>query len=218
MLDLLIRGLFAARYVTFGAVLILLVALAASGKRVSYEQSIGSFFAADDPYMAVYQNAAKTFGDDNFIFLVYDDPDLVTPAGLERVSELAAAVAPQRIDAVQRVESLDAMPLLWAVDDALFALDSLPRIARNMALSAAKRAIKNIDLKTNTLTVAGAVRASAADPKALDAIKDTAHDASAVSRYADRLDRDDDGGRRAAQENATTQRDRDRGDASQDGR
>ena len=168
----MIRALLAARYVTFTAVLILLLALAVSGKRVSYEQSINSFFAEDDPYMAVYQQAAKTFGDDNFIFLVYDDPALVSPQGLERVSELAAAVAPDRIAAVQRVESLDAMPLLWSIDDALLALDRLPGFARNLALNAAKRAVKNVDLKTNTMTVAGAVRAAAGDASALARLKD----------------------------------------------
>ena len=139
---------------------------------MGYEQSINSFFAEDDPYMAVYQQAAKTFGDDNFIFLVYDDPALLTPQGLERVSELAAAVAPERIAAVQRVESLDAMPLLWSIDDALLALDRLPGMARNLALNAAKRAVKNVDLKTNAMTVAGAVRAAAADPAALAKLKD----------------------------------------------
>jgi uncharacterized protein len=172
MWDSVIRALLAARYATFAAVALLLVALAISGKRVSYEQSINSFFAADDPYMAVYQEAAKTFGDDNFIFLVYDDPALLTPEGLERVSELAAAVAPDRIPAVQRVESLDAMPLLWSIDDALLALDRLPKMARNLALNAAKRAVKNVDLKTSSMTVAGAVRAVAADQKALAALKD----------------------------------------------
>src|SRR5437870_5217487 len=167
-----IRALLAARYVTFSAVVILLVALALWGRRVSYEQSISSFFAEDDPYMRVYQQAAKTFGDDNFVFVVYDDPELLTPRGLDRVSELAAAVAPGRIAGVQRVESLDAMPLLWAVDEALLALDRLPAFARNLALSTAKRSIKNIDLKTNAMTVSGAVRASAADPAALAALKD----------------------------------------------
>jgi uncharacterized protein len=167
-----IRALLAARYVTFAAVVLLLVALAWFGKRVGYEQSINSFFAEDDPYMAVYQQAAKTFGDDNFIFLVYDDPGLLSPQGLERVSELAAAVAPQRIPAVQRVESLDAMPLLWSIDDALLALDRLPGMARNLAFNAAKRAVKNVDLKTNAMTVAGAVRAAAKDPSALAKLKD----------------------------------------------
>jgi predicted RND superfamily exporter protein len=142
------------------------------GRRVSYEQSINSFFAEDDPYMRVYQQAAKTFGDDNFVFVVYDDPGLLTPQGLDRVAELARAVAPEQIAGVQRVESLDAMPLLWAVDDALLALDRLPAIARNLAIAAAKRTIKNLDLKTNAMTVSGAVRASAADPQARTVLRD----------------------------------------------
>src|SRR5436190_19800320 len=136
MVPFVIRALLAARYVTFTAVVVLLIALALWGRRVSYEQSINSFFAEDDPYMRVYQQAARTFGDDNFVFVVYDDPELLTPAGLGRVSELAGAVAPGRIPGVQRVESLDAMPLLWAVDDALLALDRLPALARNLALGA----------------------------------------------------------------------------------
>ncbi len=89
----MIRALLSARYVTFSAVVVLLVVLALWGQRVSYEQSINSFFAEDDPYMRVYQEAAKTFGDDNFVFVVYDDPELLTPGGLDRVSELAEAVA-----------------------------------------------------------------------------------------------------------------------------
>src|SRR5262249_39915554 len=81
------------------------------------------------------------------------------------------AVAPGKIAGVQRVESLDAMPLLWAVDDALMALDRLPALARNLALSTAKRTIKNFDLKTNAMTVRGAVRASSADPTAIAALR-----------------------------------------------
>jgi predicted RND superfamily exporter protein len=166
-----IRALFAARYATFVAATLLLVALAFMGKRVGYEQSISSFFADDDPYMAVYQATAAIFGDDNFAFLVYDDPDLLTTAGMERVSELAAAVTPAKIRGVQRVESLDAMPLLWAIDDALLALDILPTRLRDAALNAAKAAAKNIDLKTNAFTVAGAVRAAGSNAKAIAHLK-----------------------------------------------
>ena len=88
MIGLLLRF----RYLTVAATTVLLILLVLFGKKVSYEQSIGSFFADDDPYMAVYQKAARSFGDDNFVFLAYDDPELVTPGGLDRVAELAAAV------------------------------------------------------------------------------------------------------------------------------
>src|SRR5262249_22293451 len=159
VIGLLIR----ARFVTAAATAVLLVLLVIFGRKVSYEQSIGSFFADDDPYMAVYQKAAASFGDDNFVFLVYDDPELVTPAGLDRTAELAAAVGPDRIPGVLRVESLGAMPLIWSIDDALTTLERLPAIARNLALNAAKKAIKNVDLKTNAMTVSGSVRGADAE-------------------------------------------------------
>jgi uncharacterized protein len=171
MSDLFVRLLLASRHITFAAAVLLLVILGVAGKRVSYKQSISSFFAEDDPYMRVYQQAARTFGDDNFVFLVYDDPELLTPAGLERVSALASAVSQKRIAGVQRVESLDSMPLVWAIDDALMALDRLPKLARSLALGAAKRAMKNVDLKSNAMTVAGAVRAAGSQPSALAALK-----------------------------------------------
>ena len=129
-----IRALLATRSITFSAVVVLLVVLAIWGRRVSYEQSISSFFAEDDPYMRVYQQAARTFGDDNFVFMVYDDPELLTPAGLDRVSELAAAVAPGRVEGVQRVESLDAMPLLWAVDARTAPLTVMALVFKSMFL------------------------------------------------------------------------------------
>lgn len=165
MFDFLLRF----RHLFCALVVGLLIGLALFGERVGYEQSIGSFFADDDPTMNVYQKAAATFGDDNFVFLVYDDPNVLTPAGMDRAGELAAAVAPDKIEGVSRVESIDAMPLVWALDDALLAVDKLPAFARTAALATARRAVANIDLKTNSMTVAGAVRA--ADAQGLDALK-----------------------------------------------
>jgi len=168
-LDTVIDFLLRSRYAFGVLVAAALVGLALFGERVSYEQSIGSFFAEDDPAMTVYQKAGSTFGDDNFVFLVYDDPDVISPAGLDRASELAAAVAPDKIPGVLRIESIDAMPLVWALDDVLMAMDKLPGIARKLALNAARRTVKNFDLRTNTLTVSGAVRA--ADAAGREAIK-----------------------------------------------
>ncbi|WP_240911387.1 efflux RND transporter permease subunit [Paludisphaera soli] len=166
MIDILLRS----RYVLGSIVLALLAYLIVFGEHVGYEQSISSFFADDDPAMLVYQDAAGTFGDDNFVFLVYDDPEVVSPAGVDRVAELAAAVAPDQIPGVQRIESLDAMPLVWALDDALLALDKMPNFARRMAMDAARKAVGNIDLKSNSMTVGGAVRA--ADPARAASIRE----------------------------------------------
>jgi predicted RND superfamily exporter protein len=160
-----------ARHVAFGGVVLLLVLLILFGKRVSYEQSIKSFFADDDPVMAVYQQAARSFGDDNFVFVAYDDPGLFSTAGMDRVGELAAAVGPDKVEGVLRVESLDTMPLLWSIDDTLLRIARTPPAARAFMLGAAKKAVRGIDLKTNALTVGGAVRSSAGDPKAIDALK-----------------------------------------------
>ena len=44
-------------------------------------------------------------------------------------------------------------------------------MARNLALGTAKRAIKNVDLKKNAMTVGGAVRAAAGDLSAVSALK-----------------------------------------------
>jgi predicted RND superfamily exporter protein len=167
-----IRALFAARYFVFTVTAFLLLALAVMGRRVGYEQSIGSFFADDDPYMAVYQKTAALFGDDNFAFLVYDDRELLSVAGMERVSELARAVIAAKLRGVERVESLDAMPLLWAFDDALLALDLLPSALRKAAFDTAKEAAKNIDLKANLFTVSGAVRLAGNDQNAIERLKE----------------------------------------------
>ena len=166
----MIRALLQARHVTFGAIVVLLLLLLGFGRRVSYEQSIKSFFADDDPDMARYQAAARSFGDDNFVFVAYDDPALLTPGGMDRVAELARAVGPGEIAGALRVESLDAMPLLWAIDDGLLTLDKMPSFMRNAALSTLKKTLKNLDLKKNSLTVGGVVRTG--DAKKIAALRE----------------------------------------------
>ena len=195
------------RYLTAALTTALLIVLVFFGKKVSYEQSIGSFFADDDPYMAVYQKAASSFGDDNFVFLAYDDPDLVTPRGLDRVAELAAAVGPDRIAGVMRVESLDAMPLVWSLDDILIALDRLPALARNMALNAARRTIKNVDLQDQCADGrrGGTGRRSARAGGAQGPLEPS----SPVPGHVDRRDGHDHGRRGAAAQDARAQCDRD---------
>ena len=134
---------------------------------MTYDQSISSFFADDDPDMQIYQKAAATFGDDNFAFVVYDDPALLTPAGMDRVAELAAALGPDHVPGVERVESIDSMPQLWAIDDALLALDRLPEFARKFAKNAAKNTVKKIDLKSSSMTVARRRARAPDDPASL---------------------------------------------------
>jgi len=154
------------RRASIAAVAVLLVALIVAGKRVSYEQSIKSFFADDDPAIVDYRRASASFGDDNFVFVAYDDPGLLSAGGMDRVAELAREVGPANLAGVSRVESIDAMPLLWKVDDGLIELDKLPAFFRTRAKQAMERAIGNIQMTGGSaLSVGGAVRS--ADPAAI---------------------------------------------------
>jgi predicted RND superfamily exporter protein len=161
-----IRLLLQSRYVSFGAVALLLAVLLALGRHVTYEQSIQSFFAQDDPAVIAYARSSAVFGNDNVVFVGYDDPELLTPAGIRRVGELAEALGPQHIPAVIRVESLDAMPLLWEVDDRLVERE------RKGVLGALRGFVKNPDLTIRQKILNP--RTSPADLAALKA-KVTAH-------------------------------------------
>jgi predicted RND superfamily exporter protein len=131
-----IRLLIRARLLSLGAVLAALAALLILGRHVRYEQSLTSFFPDGDPTVIHYQKASALFGNDNFVFVGYDDPDLLTPRGMARLAELAASLRPERIEAVTGVESLDAQPLFWMVDETLARVESMPAFLRERSLQA----------------------------------------------------------------------------------
>ena len=159
MLSLLIR----ARYAVALVVAATLVGLLAWDRHVAYDQSITSFFAADDPTVVEYRRSSSLFGNDNLVFVVYDDPALLTPAGMARVGELAEALGPKHIEAVVDVQSLDAMPQFWRIDDELIRLQNLPAFLRTRAERLAKGLVKNLDPGSSAMTVAGAVREAKTD-------------------------------------------------------
>jgi predicted RND superfamily exporter protein len=155
-----IRWLLAARYASTALVLVVFATLLAWGRHVDYEQSIQSFFSAEDPAVVNYQAASEAFGNDNVVFVCYDDPELMTAAGMERLAELAEALRPQHIEAVIGVESLDAMPLFWRIDDELIRIAKLPAFLRAGAAKLARKLVQNIDPAKGTMSVGGALRAS----------------------------------------------------------
>ncbi len=152
------QALIRARYVTLAVAVGLLGLLVWDGKRVGYEQSIKSFFADDDPAMARIAaprpHSATTTSSSSLMTI----RELFTPAGMDRVAALAKAVAPGRIDGVARVESLDAMPVFWKIDDVLIGLDKLPAFARTAAVRAMKENVGKLAGSTNPLTIGAAVR------------------------------------------------------------
>ncbi len=168
----MIRTLLAARYVLFAAVLATLVGLILLGRHVRYEQSLESFFPSDDPAVLDYKKASALFGNDNLVFVSYDDPELLTPEGLDRVSELAESLGPKAIPAVVDVQSLDRMPTFWTIDDLLITFVKLPRMMQVGFLNTAKQRMGGMAPPT----IAGAIRA-ATEASSLAALrgKITAH-------------------------------------------
>jgi predicted RND superfamily exporter protein len=149
----LARLLYRFRFLTGALLLALLLALLALNRHVQFDQSLTSFFPADSPIVGTYERVSSRFGNDNFIFIVYDDPDLLTPAGMDRVDELAAAVSPSVIPAVSSVETLTRTPLFWRFDDEVLRLAQLPAFLRPAAMSVAR-------------SIASGSNSAAADPSA----------------------------------------------------
>lgn len=166
MFEFLIR----IRYATLALIIAALAWLIPFGSHVTYEQSIASFFPPDDPTIAAYRAAADTFGSDNVAFVAYEDPDLLTPGGMDRLARMARAVGPESIPGIRGVQSLDAMPQLWRVDEGLVQLVKLPPLLRRGALNLLERGIKAGASGSEALTVAGAV-ASAKDDTAREELR-----------------------------------------------
>lgn len=148
------------RYVSLGLLLLALAGLLRFGKHVEYEQALTSFFPAGDPQVRTYDRTAQLFGNDNFVFVGYDDPGLLTPQGMDRVEELAAALAPGRVDAVEGVESLAGAPLFWELDERLVQIETLPALMRPAAKRLARQLVQAGDGTTVPTTIGPAVRAA----------------------------------------------------------
>lgn len=164
VIDLLIKS----RRVAVALTLVLLAGLLYAGKKVAYEQSIQSFFSDSDPDIVRYRRASDLFGNDNFIFVCYEDKDLLTPAGMDRVRELARRVGPKSIAGIRDVQSIDATPTFWRLDDGLLALEKLPKFLRDRAFDALKKQVGKTG-STDSLSIGSAIRS--ADAKTLEELK-----------------------------------------------
>ena len=155
------NSLIRARFVLLGLVLVTLGGLLGWGRRVQYEQSLTSFFPETDPAVVAYQESSERFGNDNIVFLAYDDPALLTPAGMERLEELTRSVDPAHISAVLNADSLASQPLFWTLDDALTKVESLPSFLRagDRALLAARSLVSQATMPT----IASAIRSASAE-------------------------------------------------------
>ena len=123
--------------------------------------------------MAAYQKAAQVFGDDNFVFVAYDDPELLTPDGDGPRGRAGRGGRPgaDRERAPGRVARRDAA----ALEDRrlLLALDRLPGVLPQPALAiGADRRVKNLDLKNERDDRRRRGPRGEDDPAALAALKE----------------------------------------------
>ena len=120
-----------------------------------------SFFASDDPAVIEYKKASAAFGNDNIVFVSYDDAELLTPDGMKRLAELAENLGHRHVDAVVETQSLDAMPPFWEIDDRLIQIVKLSPFARSAAVVAGiKASLRFVGGKGSPFTVAGAIGAA----------------------------------------------------------
>lgn len=123
MIDRLSRLLFRFRYAVWGIVVPLIALSWIFVPPVEFDQTIEGFFPHDHPALLSYEKTKRAFGGDQIIFVAYDDDQLWTPEGMDRVRLLADRIAEQ-VPSVERVDAIDQMPVPWLVDDAVSAMSS----------------------------------------------------------------------------------------------
>lgn len=98
-------------------------------QRLDFDRSIENMFAADDPLMPPYAQLKRTFGGNEVVMAVYDDPDLLNPdrQGIQRLEKISQSL--QETEGVRGVLSLaqlDTSLEKMAAAASLFGLASIP--------------------------------------------------------------------------------------------
>lgn len=75
--------------------------------QVTFDQSIESLYARGNPLLEEYLDSKSMFGGDEFVFVIYTDPELFKEAGQERLARLAAQAAAVPGVIADSVQSLD---------------------------------------------------------------------------------------------------------------
>ncbi|MFM7131877.1 MAG: MMPL family transporter, partial [bacterium] len=155
------QRLISARYMVVALTVIIAASLLYSGRHAQYEQSIKSFFSETDPAIIQFEKWSDVFGYDNILFVCYDDPDYLTPAGMDRLESLTKKLREANLEGVEGIQSLAGIPPVWLLDDSLSQLEKMPSALRTVALSAAKRLAGSATGKAEGgLTVASTIKSS----------------------------------------------------------
>jgi len=96
-----------------GPLFLLAVVLVAVGveraRQLKFSRSIDAMFDRSDPALVPFARMARTFGGGEVVLCAYDDPDLFTTAGIDRLAALTTRLATQ--PGVQATTSLASTPL-----------------------------------------------------------------------------------------------------------
>ena len=159
MIDRLARIVFRFRYAVWAVVLPLIALSWIFVPPVQFDQTIEGFFPHDHPALLSYEKSKRAFGGDQIVFVAYDDNELWTPEGMDRVRTLADRIAEQ-VPGIERVDAVDQMPVPWLVDDAV------------AAASGSFSFLGLYRMVAGRATVSTVVRSNMDDPEALDEFRE----------------------------------------------
>jgi hypothetical protein len=115
-----------------GPLFLLAVALVAAGvaqaRHLKFSRSIDAMFDRSDPALVPFARMARTFGGSEVVLCAYDDPDLFTADGIDRLAVLTRRLAAE--PGVQAATSLASTPL----GRRIIAVDESPAARRIVAL------------------------------------------------------------------------------------
>lgn len=94
-------------------------------RRLTFDQSIESLYASQNPHLLEYKESKALFGGDEFVFVAYTDPDLFTDDGIERQQKIVdqlekvPGIVPGSIQSVAWAIGLTKLPLFKSRRDEL---------------------------------------------------------------------------------------------------
>ena len=91
------------------------------GSQVRFDHSVESMFAPTHPRLQDYQRLQAIFDGSEIVLVVYDDPELFTPAGLDRLGQRA-----QTIKAVAGVEEVLSLAEINRALEAVYVVSMFP--------------------------------------------------------------------------------------------
>ncbi|MBI3462272.1 MAG: hypothetical protein HY000_04320, partial [Planctomycetes bacterium] len=103
------------RHLLLSAALLLTAAALWPSTHLVLDTSVTNLFSPNDPVLLAYRKSVEAFEGAELVVIAYTDPDLLTPAGLNRVHLLAQQC--RELPDVQQVLSLADLPWPPALPD-----------------------------------------------------------------------------------------------------